>query len=258
VERAVTVAGIAFAPLTHAEAIAQIDRFVQEGRPRQVVTANLDFARLARRDPDFRAAIAAADLVVADGMPIVWLSRLRGTPLPERVSGIDLMDGCAELAARRGYGIFLLGAGPGIAARAATALQRRYPGLRIAGTLTPPMGVFSPETDAALVKAVRAAAPEMLFVALGAPRQELWLRAHLAELGVPVCVGVGCAFDVLSGRRSRAPRWMRRSGLEWTFRLAQEPRRLWRRYLLGDLPLFARMLGEQLFTTHDMPESGAG
>lgn len=257
-ERAIPVAGIAFAPLTRAEALERIERYVQEGRPRQIVTANLDFARLFRRDPDFRAAIAAADLVVADGMPIVWLARLRGTPLPERISGIDLMDGCAALAARKGYGIFLLGAGPGIAPRAAAALQRRYPGLRVAGALTPPLGAFSPEIDAALVETVRAAAPEMLFVALGAPRQELWLRAHLAELGVPVCIGVGCAFDVLSGRRSRAPRWMQRSGLEWAFRLAQEPRRLWRRYLLGDLPLFARVLSEQLFTTHDIPESGTG
>lgn len=237
------VLGVAIDAITRAEALARLDRFVHEGRPRQVVTVNLDFLRLAQRDEPFRAALDSADLVVADGMPVVWLSKLSGTALPERVAGVDLFDDCARLAAARGYRVFLLGAGPGVANEAAAVLQRRHPGLVIAGTIAPPSWPFLAETDAAMVEAVRAARPAMLFVALGAPRQELWIAAHLHELGVPVCVGVGGSFDLLAGRLRRAPGWMQRAGLEWLFRLGQEPGRLWRRYLLGDLPLLARALG---------------
>jgi N-acetylglucosaminyldiphosphoundecaprenol N-acetyl-beta-D-mannosaminyltransferase len=243
VQESAAVLGVAIDRVTAAEAFARVEGFVRDGRPRQIATVNLDFLRLAQHDQRFRDTLANADLVLADGMPVVWLSRLAGTPLPERVTGVDLLDGCAALAAARGYRIFLLGAAPGVAADAAAALEKRHPGLEIAGALTPPMGPFSAETDASLLAAVRAAQPQLLFVALGAPRQDLWLHDHLAELAVPVCVGVGGAFDILSGRLNRAPRWMQRAGLEWLFRLAQEPSRLWRRYLLGDLPLLARALG---------------
>ncbi len=245
------VLGVAIDRVTRSEALARLDEFVREGRPRQVATVNLDFLRLAQRDTGFFAALAGADLVVADGMPVVWLSRLAGAPLPERVAGIDLVDDCAALAAERGYGVYLLGAAPGVASTAAAALRRRYPRLRIVGTLSPPAWPFAAEMDAELVASVREARPEMLFVALGAPRQDLWLAAHLHELGVPVCIGVGGSFDLLAGRLRRAPGWMQRHGLEWLFRLAQEPGRLWRRYLLRDLPLLARALGGRVLGSSD-------
>ena len=245
------VLGVAIDRVTRAEALAQLDRFVRAGLPRQIATVNLDFLRLAQRDAAFHAALSGADLVVADGMPVVWLSRLSGAALPERVTGIDLLDDCAALAAERGFGVFLLGAAAGVADEAAAELRRRYHRLRIAGTLTPPAWPFSVETDAELVRAVRAARPDLLFVALGAPRQDLWIAAHLHELGVPVCVGVGGSFDLIAGRLRRAPGWMQRSGLEWLFRLGQEPGRLWRRYLLGDLPLLARALGGRVLGSSD-------
>jgi N-acetylglucosaminyldiphosphoundecaprenol N-acetyl-beta-D-mannosaminyltransferase len=206
----------------------------------------MDFLRLARADLEFREAINGADLVVPDGVPVLWAARLLGEPLLERVTGVDIVEQGAALAATHGYGIFLLGAEEGVAAEAATALSRRFPGLRVAGTYSPPFGPFSPEEDARMVEMVRAAGPDMLFVAFGAPRQDTWIRRHLDELNVPVCVGIGGTFNFLTGRVPRAPRWMQGAGLEWAYRLRQEPRRLWRRYLLGDLPLFLRILGARM------------
>jgi N-acetylglucosaminyldiphosphoundecaprenol N-acetyl-beta-D-mannosaminyltransferase len=206
------------------------------------VTANLDFLTIAERDQEFRQTINSADLAVADGMPLVWLSRLRGQPLPERVTGVDLVDACCELAAAAGQGVFLLGAGPGVAQAAAERLQERHPDLRIVGMITPPMGPLKRKENARIVRTIQDAAPGFLFVALGAPRQDLWIRTHLEELNVPVAMGVGCVFDLLAGVSNRAPAWMQSAGLEWLYRLVREPRRLWRRYLMNDLPLFGRLL----------------
>lgn len=220
----------------------QIDSFVRAGKPHQIVTINMDFLRLARADRTFREALNAADLAVPDGVPVLWAARLLGQPAGERVTGVDIVERGAMLAAARGYRVFLLGAEPGVAEAAAAELVRRNPGLIIAGVYAPPMGPFSEEEDARMVALVRAAQPDLLFVAFGAPRQEVWLHRHRHDLGVPVMVGVGGTFNFLAGRVPRAPRWMQRSGLEWLYRLRQEPRRLWRRYLLGDLPVFLRIV----------------
>lgn len=233
--------GVRLDAATRGEAVEQCEARVRHGQPGQVVTVNLDFLRLAEGNAEFRMALNGAALAVADGMPLVWASRLRGQRLPQRIAGVDLMNDLCGLAARRGYGVFLLGAGPGVALAAAAALQRRHPGLRVVGAHAPPVGSFSDEDDRQMIEAVRTARPEMLFVAFGAPRQELWIRRHLDELRVPVCMGVGGSFDIIAGRLRRAPRWMRRTGLEWLFRLLQEPGRLWRRYLLGDLATCWRM-----------------
>lgn len=224
------------------QSVENVRGFLRSGRSHQVVTVNLDFLSIAERNPQFRETINGADLAVADGMPLVWLSRLRGQPLPERVTGVELVDACCEIAEETGQGVFLLGAGPGVADAAAQRLQERHPGLRIVGTYTPPMGPIKRKENARMVRMVREAAPGFLFVALGAPRQDLWIRTHLEELNVPVAMGVGCTFDLLAGVSNRAPSWMQAAGLEWAFRLMREPRRLWRRYLLNDLPLFGRLL----------------
>jgi len=224
------------------QAMAQIDGFVQSKRPHHVVTANVDFLRLASQDAGFQSIVNDADLVLADGMPLVWASRRQLTPLPCRVTGVDMILACAQLAARRGYSIFLLGAAPGVAYQAAEVLQQRFPGLRIAGTYSPPAAEMTEQDDDAGVRMVRAARPDMLFVAFGAPKQEHWIRAHQETLNVPVCMGVGGSFDMLAGNVRRAPVWIQRHGLEWLYRLAQEPRRLWKRYIVHDLPVFARLM----------------
>jgi N-acetylglucosaminyldiphosphoundecaprenol N-acetyl-beta-D-mannosaminyltransferase len=174
-------------------------------------------------------------------MPLVWLSRLKGQPLPERVAGVDLVHASCRLAAELGRSVFLLGAGTGVSERAAQRLQELYPGLRIAGTYSPPIGTLRRRDNERMVRIIRAAAPDFLFVALGAPRQDLWIREHQPQMQVPVAMGVGCVLDVVAGSVMRAPLWMQNVGLEWAFRLGQEPQRLWRRYLLNDLPMFARL-----------------
>jgi N-acetylglucosaminyldiphosphoundecaprenol N-acetyl-beta-D-mannosaminyltransferase len=224
-----------------AAATERMAAFMDSGRPHQVVTVNLDFISIASRDDTFRATINDADLAVADGMPLVWLSRLQGQSLAERVAGVELVIETCRLAAEQGASVFLLGAAEGVAEAAAQRLTKMLPGLRIAGCYSPPIGQLSPEEDDRIVRMIRDAAPDLLFVALGAPRQDLWIRQHQPELRVPVAMGVGCVFDVLAGAVRRAPPWMQRMGLEWAFRLGQEPHRLWRRYLLNDLPTLARL-----------------
>jgi N-acetylglucosaminyldiphosphoundecaprenol N-acetyl-beta-D-mannosaminyltransferase len=223
-------------------AVARIDEFVRSGRPHQIVTVNLDFLSIADTNDTFRETLNDADLAVADGMPLVWLSRLKGTPLAERVAGVELVTESCRLAAEQGRSVFLLGAAEGVADAAAKRLQEMYPGLQIAGTYSPPIGPLTLRATNRIVRMIQEAQPDFLFVALGAPRQDLWIRNNLAQLQVPVAMGVGCSFDVLAGSVRRAPLWMRRAGLEWAFRMVQEPQRLWRRYLLKDLPLLARLL----------------
>jgi N-acetylglucosaminyldiphosphoundecaprenol N-acetyl-beta-D-mannosaminyltransferase len=239
--RRVDLAGVLVDQVAIAAAMARIEHFASSGEPHQVVTVNLDFLRIAQTNAEFRAAVNDADLAVADGMPLVWASRLTDRALPERVAGVELVDGCCRLAAERGQGVFLLGAAPGVAAAAADKLRARYPGLEVA-FYSPPFGPLSDEEDEHIVGLIRAAAPAFLFVALGAPRQDLWIRAHQDRLGIPVAMGVGCVLDLLAGVTRRAPAWMRRSGLEWSYRLAREPGRLWRRYILNDMPMFGRLL----------------
>jgi len=210
--------------------------FLIDGGCHQVVTVNTDFVHIARRDEGFRALLNQADLAVADGMPLVWLSRLQRTALPERVAGLDLVDDCCRLAAEMGVGVFLLGASTENAQRAATAMVTRHPGLRIAGHLAPPFG-YTPEDEGRMVAAIRDAGRCILFVAFGAPRQDRFIQAHLADLDVPIAIGVGGTFDILAGALHRAPSWIQDAGFEWLWRLAQEPRRLWRRYLMKDAPL---------------------
>jgi N-acetylglucosaminyldiphosphoundecaprenol N-acetyl-beta-D-mannosaminyltransferase len=225
-------------------AVEQIDAFTRSGSAHQVVTVNLDFVSIAAREPSFRTTVNRADLAVADGMPLVWLSRLRGQPLAERVAGVELVVQSCRVAAARGLSVFLLGAAPDVAEAAARRLEAMWPGLKIAGCYSPPMGPLEGEEDERIVSMVKAATPDFLFVALGAPRQDQWIFEHQPELQVPVAMGVGCVFDVLAGSLRRAPQWMQRAGLEWAFRLGQEPHRLWRRYLVNDLPMLARLAME--------------
>jgi N-acetylglucosaminyldiphosphoundecaprenol N-acetyl-beta-D-mannosaminyltransferase len=200
-----------------------------------VCTPNVDYVVRARRDSSFRDAILGADLRVPDGMWIVYASRIAGNPLRGTVTGRLLLPAIAELAPKAGLSLALYGAGPGVAADAADVLRRTYPGLQITTAITPPQGlqIGSPE-DMEAVEQLVTSNPSVVFVCLGAPKQEIWMHRHSGSFNGAVLVGVGAAMDILTGRFREAPRWMTRLGLEWAFRLAQEPRRLARRYLVDD------------------------
>jgi N-acetylglucosaminyldiphosphoundecaprenol N-acetyl-beta-D-mannosaminyltransferase len=235
------LAGVLIDRVDRREVRERLLRFASDGRSHQIVTVNLDFLRAARGDSEFRDLINHSDLAVADGMPVVWLSRLRRSRIPDRITGFDLIEMACAIASADGLGVFLLGAGPGVAEAAARELTRRYRGLRIAGIYAPPIGAFTGAEEARMVAAIRGAGRCVLFVAFGAPKQDRFIRAHLRECDVPLAIGVGCAFDVLAGAVPRAPRALQRLGLEWAWRLAMEPRRLWRRYLVYDAPLLGAL-----------------
>lgn len=232
--------GVLVDQVTLDAAMAWVYAFLNDGQPHQIVTVNLDFLYLADRDPEFRATINEADLVVPDGMPLVWLSRVLGSPLKSRVTGVELVDASCRIAAEAGGRVFFLGGRPHVSAAAAKRAREQYAGLAVTA-YAPPHGPISPEEDERIVAMILEARPSFLFVALGAPRQDQWIRDHRERLGVPVAMGVGCVLDLLAGTVRRAPEWMRSSGFEWSYRLFQEPRRLWRRYLVDDLPLLGRL-----------------
>jgi N-acetylglucosaminyldiphosphoundecaprenol N-acetyl-beta-D-mannosaminyltransferase len=223
-------------------AVQRIRGFLDSGESHQICTVNLDFVSIAQRDPAFRETINHADLAVADGMPLVWVSRLRGQPLARRITGVELVDESCKLAAALGRSVFLLGAAPGVAEAAGRTLEARYPGIRVADVYAPPFGAVTRAEDEHTVQRIQQARPDFLFVALGAPRQDLWIRAHRARLHVPVAMGVGCVLDLLAGVVRRAPAWMQGTGLEWSYRLVHEPGRLWRRYIMDDLPMLGKLL----------------
>ncbi len=222
--------GVPYAPLTLEGAVAAVSELIREGRPSFFITAPTHYAMLTEELPDLREINERAAFILADGKPLVWASRLLGSPLPERVAGSDLIFHLCEQAAREGSRVFLLGGPPGVAEEAARRLVARYPGLQIVGTECPPFREPTPEEEEALVDRIRAARPDLLFVAFGQPKGERWIVRHLDRLGVPVSVQVGASLDFAAGRVRRAPRWMQKTGLEWAFRLWLEPRRLAGRY----------------------------
>jgi N-acetylglucosaminyldiphosphoundecaprenol N-acetyl-beta-D-mannosaminyltransferase len=232
-------------PMTLDEAVAAVDEAIAARRP--LINASLNAAKIVRlqRDSVLRGAIEACDLITADGVPVVWAGRLLGLRIPERVNGTDLMERLLGHATERGYSVFFLGARPDVLERACAEVARRHPGLRIAGKRH---GYFAAAEEEEVVAEVAAAAPDILFVALETPQKELFQARHREALGVPFTMGVGGSLDVLAGLRRRAPVWAQRAGLEWLFRLLQEPRRLFRRYLVGN-SLFVALVGRELART---------
>lgn len=227
----VTVWGLPLARWSFRQTVDAVDRLIARRSPSFFITANLHYAMLSDRDPRLQIVNRRAAFLAADGMPLVWYSRLIGQPLPERVTGADLVWHLCARAAVAGHRVFLLGGAPGVAQRAGEILAERYPGLQIAGTLAPPHREWTAEDEQSIVTAVRQANPDLLLAALGQPKGEFWLEAHCQELGVPACVQIGASFDFVVGRSRRAPGWLQRSGLEWLFRMLHEPRRLGPRYL---------------------------
>lgn len=212
-----------------AGAIACVDRFIREGAPHYNIAINAAKVVACEDDVQLREAVAAAHLRTADGQAVVWASKLLGAPVPERVAGIDLMQALIAHAAERGYRVYFLGAKPEIVRACVDRAMHEFPALQIAGARD---GYFTDE--AAVVAEVRAAKPDIVFLGFGTPAKEYFMHRHYRELGAPFTMGVGGSFDVYAGHVARAPRWMQRAGLEWAFRVAQEPRRMWKRYLVGN------------------------
>lgn len=227
----VAVLGVPFDNVSMDEAVAIMDEQIREGGFHQVATANVDFLMNTIHEKELQDILCSCDLVVPDGMPIVWAARMMGTRLKERVCGVDLVPRLAELAAKRDYGIYLLGADEKNSCNAAALLTERYPGLRIAGRYSPPLRPLEEMDHEDILSRIEEAKPQILLVAFGNPKQEKWLAMHRNRLKVPVCIGVGGTLDFLSGNVSRAPHWMQNCGLEWFHRVIQEPRRLARRYV---------------------------
>lgn len=223
----ITILGVRVDDVTLDETAAQIASLIAAKTPRHIVTVNPEFVMEAQRNAPFATVLRDAALAVPDGVGLNLAARWLGQPLRARVPGVDLCERLAALSAQKGYRIFLLGAAPGVAEQTARVLARRFPGVQIAGCYA---GSPRPEEEPAIHQQIRAAQPDILLVAYGAPAQDLWIARNQAVLGVPVAIGVGGTFDELAGVVQRTPRWVQRIGLKWLHRLIQQPWRAKRIY----------------------------
>ena len=243
----IEILGVPINSVTMEGAIEQMERLIREGKPSYVVTPNVDVLVQLQTDREFKRIYDGAALVVPDGMPLLWAARLLGAKFKEKVSGSDLFVEFCARAAKKGYRLFFLGAMPGVAAKAAEVLTRRFPGLQVVGTYSPSFGFEKNNEECELiVQKIKDAKPDVLFVGLGSPKQEKWTDRFKDRHRVPVSVMVGISFDYVAGTVKRAPRWMQNAGLEWSWRLAMEPKRLWKRYLVQD-PRFFWLVLEKKF-----------
>jgi N-acetylglucosaminyldiphosphoundecaprenol N-acetyl-beta-D-mannosaminyltransferase len=227
----VDVLGVGVSAIDPDQAVAEITRWIEERQQHYVCITGVHGVMESQHDPELLAIHNASGLTTPDGMPLVWAAHRAGLAHVRRVYGPDLMLAVCELAAERGWSSYFYGAAEGVPELLAERLAARFPGLKVAGTISPPFRQLTLEEDAAVVERINAAAPDILWVGLSTPKQERWMATHRDRLHVPVMVGVGAAFDMHAGRLAQAPNWMQASGLEWLYRLYREPRRLWRRYL---------------------------
>jgi N-acetylglucosaminyldiphosphoundecaprenol N-acetyl-beta-D-mannosaminyltransferase len=227
--------------LSMEETVQVIDGFIASGRPHQHVVVNVDKLVKARRDPDLRDLINNCALINADGMPVVWASRLLRKPLKERVAGVDLFEALMKRAAEKGWRIFLLGAREETVSSVVRLYRNAYPNIVIAGYRN---GYWDSEQEPEVVRQIQEANADILFVAISSPKKEQFLGRYQEKMKVPFAMGVGGTFDVAAGKVRRAPLWMQRAGLEWFFRFLQEPRRMFRRYFVEDLAFIGMFFSE--------------
>jgi N-acetylglucosaminyldiphosphoundecaprenol N-acetyl-beta-D-mannosaminyltransferase len=250
--------GVPIGVVDEAHAVRSIVEAAAASLGHWTITANLDHLRRYHREPLAKSLIEEADLVVADGMPLIWASRLVGKPLPERVAGSRMVWSICESASARSQSIFLLGGDGGVAERAAAIFQERYPGLQIAGTACPPMGFLNDEHAIERIhRQLEETAPRIVFVALGFPKQDLLIRRLRESLPHASFVGVGISLSYVTGDVALAPDWICTLGLEWAYRLSQEPTRLIRRYLVDGLPFALHLMGSAVWHRLRLGRSGA-
>jgi N-acetylglucosaminyldiphosphoundecaprenol N-acetyl-beta-D-mannosaminyltransferase len=238
----ITMMGCQIDNLSMEDTLAKIEGFIRSGLPHQHVVVNVDKLVKASRDEQLRRIINECALINADGMPVVWASRLLGKPLKERVAGVDLFEALMARAAGKGWRVFLLGAREDVVQAVRETYLRKYPQLAIAGVRN---GYWNGEQEeAAVVEQIRASGADLLFVAISSPKKEQFLGRYQAAMKIPFAMGVGGTFDVAIGKVKRAPRWMQKAGLEWFFRFLQEPRRMFRRYFIDDMAFIWLLIKE--------------
>jgi N-acetylglucosaminyldiphosphoundecaprenol N-acetyl-beta-D-mannosaminyltransferase len=244
--RRIRLCGVGIDDVNMNEAVAMVEYAIRLKSDAYAVTPNVDHVVKLQDDAEFRKLYDEADCVFADGMPLLWGAKFLGLPLKEKISGSDLFPELCRVSARKGYRLFFLGGREGAAAQAADILRKKYPGIDIAGVYSPPMGF---EKDRAenekIVRMIKEAKTDILFVGLGAPKQEKWVYCHRREYGAGISIGIGVTFEFTAGMVKRAPVWMQKAGLEWTWRLFMEPKRLWRRYLVEDTRFLSLLLREK-------------
>lgn len=250
--KTIALFGLPISNVTMAEAVAWIARTIDSGQKVQIATANLDFARNARRDSFLHRIICDCAMVLPDGAPMLWAARLFGKPLKQRVTGVDLVPELAKLSAQRGYRIFLLGSREEMSARAGKMLEEMYPGAQIVGRYSPPVTALDAMDDAGILERIHATRADILLVAFGNPKQEIWIYRNRAALQVPVAIGIGGSLDMIAGTVKRAPKWVQTLQMEWMFRMLQEPKRLFPRYA-GDFKALLRHLPVELLASWSQP-----
>jgi len=239
------IRGVFVSPINMTDALDTIESWIATRSSHYVCVTGAHGVIESKSDKKLRDIHNRAGLVVPDGIPLVWLCRALGFKRTKRVYGPDLMRHLTAISAERGYRQFYYGGREGVAEKLAETLQNTHPALQVVGTHTPPFCPLTREQDDAVVEKINSSRPDVLWVGLSTPKQEYWMAEHAARLEVPIVIGIGAAFDFLSGLKSQAPIWMQRSGLEWFFRLVTEPRRLWRRYL-SIIPQFVSLASQQL------------
>ena len=243
---AIDVLGVRVNVLDMERTLDILDRWITEGYREYVCVTGVHGVMESRRDERLQQIHNEAGLVTPDGMPLVWWARSQGWRQARRVYGPDLLLACCERSITTGYRHFFYGGGHGVADLLTRRLSRRFPGLCVAGTYTPPFRPLTPEEDEAVVARINEAAPDIVWVGLSTPKQEFWMAEHAGRIDAPVLIGVGAAFDFHAGLKPQAPRWMQQGGLEWLFRLGTEPRRLWKRYLMNN-PAFVALALQELW-----------
>ena len=232
----ISLLGVKIHRITMAQTLEAVRAFIESGKPHMIVTADASMIAMARKDDDLREIVNSADLVTPDGSGLLWGAKTLGTPLVERVSGVDISREMCRMSGEMGFSIFFLGSEPGVAMAAAENLQKEFPDMLVAGTHH---GYFKADEDSEIVRMVRESGAGVLLAGMGIPRQEKWIRKYLAELSVSVAMGVGGSMDVFSGKVKRAPVWMQNHGLEWIYRLCQDPSKIKK---VAILPKFVLMV----------------
>ncbi len=244
--KTVKILGISFARINMENTLKVIEGLIAEGRRSQVCVTNAYSLVLMQKDKEFKDITNSASLAITDGKPLVWISRLYGEAIPERIAGSDLVYGLGKKSSEKRYKLFFLGSNLTTLGKMDENLKRMFPSVQIAGVYSPSFKrQFSERENEKMIALINKVRPDVLFVGLGAPKQERWIWKHKDELQVLVSIGVGAAFDFIAGTVRRAPLWMQKCGLEWFFRLCQEPRRLWKRYLIGNA-IFLWLVAKEL------------